>query len=49
MEYSHFKLFNFADVDNPYWNIISQFIFHIINNNNHKDKSMETLTVSVAF
>lgn len=30
VEYSNFKLINFADVGNLYCNIISQFINHII-------------------
>lgn len=30
VEYSNFKLINFADVGSPYCNIISQFINHII-------------------
>lgn len=49
MEYPNFKLINFADVGNPYCNIIRQFIIHVINIKNYKVESMESLTVSVAF
>lgn len=49
MEYPNFKLINFADAGNLYYNIISQFIIHVINIKNYKVESMKSPTVSVAF